>query len=371
MQLRVILYNAGGEMRLPLILFIGVCVMVSTAFAVSQPPVDNHPAVWLERKADRYGGEIKKHGKKGAAKHQKGSKTGETEKPQEKHGEHPQEGQKEKTGKKKKRRSPMSRPAAYFIKSGAFPHAISEPAELLESICWIKMPDQTYKQISPKKTDQGILVYDEALQAGFYQVHLYHHAGVVQDRRHHHFSTIWFRNPGEDEFEVQPYIEEEREGLHGKEPVFYLKELTVDAGNNYVSQKRYTGDELPVQVLFKGVPVVGAQVTLTTTKGWQKSVLTDADGKATLMLIKEVFHNDRVHRETQPYLVKATYEVANSGTYDDKAFSTEVYTATSRLMIYPTPYDWKSKSAGFYIFAASAFTVSFAAAIRRKRSRSI
>ena len=350
-------------MRLILILFIGVCVLASSAFAISQPPVGSQPAVWLERKIARYGGENRKHSKKGADKHQRDQKKKADEKLQKEH--------KEKAGKKKKRRSPMSRPAAYFLKSGAFPDSVNEPAELLESVCWIKMPDQSYKRLTPKKTEQGILIYDEALQAGFYQLHLYHDAGVVQDGRYHHFSTIWFRNPGEDEFEEQPFKEEEREGLYGKEPLFYLKELTVDTGNNYVSQKRYTGEDLPVQVLYKGAPVEGARVTLTTSKGWQKSVLTDEDGKASLLLVKEIFHNDRVHREAQPYLVKATYEVDNSGEYNGQAYSKEVYTATSRLMIYPTPYDWKSKSAGFYILAASVFTVSFAAAIRRKRSRAI
>ena len=75
-------------------------------------------------------------------------------------------GSQEQKPEKKKTRRPMSRPAAYLLKTGDFPQVTDSP-ELLKTVCWLKSPDQSYKRIAPKKTDEGILIYDEALLGGF------------------------------------------------------------------------------------------------------------------------------------------------------------------------------------------------------------
>lgn len=263
----------------------------------------------------------------------------------------------------------MSRPAAYLLKSGEFPDAVTGSDDLLGTVCWLKSPDQSYKKIVPKKTKNGILIFDQAFQKGLYNIYLYRDATADDGIRYRHFSTHWFRNAGQDDFKIKPFKEEKREGLYGKEPVFYLKELTKDNGNNFVSQKRYTGDTLPIQVLYKGEPVSEVPVTLTTAKGWQKTVTTDAQGKASFMLIKEIFHNGKIHKKPEQYLLKAVYAV--NGDADATTEQKEVCTATIALTVYPTPYDWKSKGTGFYVFIASALTIMFAAAIRRKRSISL
>ncbi len=286
---------------------------------------------------------------------------------------------KKKPKKKRRRRAPMSRPAAYLLKSGDFPDLISDSPELLQTVCWLQSPDQSYKKITPKKTGQGILLADEAMQKGLYKIYLYRDAGIENGIWYRHFSSHWFRNAGEDDFEIQPFKEEQREGLHGQEPLFYLKELAEDDKNDFVSQRRYTGDTYPVQVLFKGVPVAGVPVTLTTAKGWEKTVVTDEQGKASFFLIKEIFHNGKIHKDPEMYLVKAVYTRDNPGEAPDasprnntpEGYSKVVYTATIALTVYPTPYDWKSKSAGFFIFTGSLLAVMFGVAIRRKRSLSL
>ncbi len=260
----------------------------------------------------------------------------------------------------------MSRPAAYFLKSGSFPDLISDSPELVNAVCWLKNPDQSYKKLTPQKAEEGILIFDEALQGGMYKMYLYHDAGVSGGTRYHHFSTHWFRNAGSDDFDIKAFTEKAREGLYGEEPLFYLKELTKDNKDNYVSLKRHTGDILSFQTLFKGIPVPGVPVTLTTAKGWEKTLLSDEQGKVSFLLIKEIFHTDKIHKEPEPYLAKAVYTINNVP--GQKDYTQEVYTSTIPLTVYPTPYDWKSKSAGFFIFTGSSLVVIFAAAIRRKRS---
>lgn len=279
-------------------------------------------------------------------------------------------GSQEQKPEKKKTRRPMSRPAAYLLKTGDFPQVTDSP-ELLKTVCWLKSPDQSYKRIAPKKTDEGILIYDEALLGGLYQIFLYHDAGVKDGVRYYHSSTTWFRNVGEEDFETKLASQEPRQGMYEDQPVFYLKELTKDNEDNFVTQRRYTGDSLPVQALFQGQPVAGLPVTLTTQQGWEKTVVTDDKGIASFLLIKEVFHTDKVHKDPEAYFIKSSYQVEAKGELEGVTYEKEVYVANLRLPVFPTPSDWESKSAGFYLVMGSILAVLFAAAIRRRRMRTI
>ncbi len=329
-------------------------VVLSGCLILGASPAGADPSfpVWLEKKAFS-----RSMGQKGAGKKEPAKKMG-----------HPK---KEEQKTKKKRRRPMSRPAAYLLKTGNFPSSVGDDPELVKSVCWLKSPDQSYKRLVPKKTDEGFLIFDDAFQAGLYQLFLYRDAGVKDGARYHHFSSLWFRNAGEDDFETVPASKEVREGLHEGVPVFYLKELTRDKEDNFVSQKRYTGDSLPVQVLFRGKPVAGVPVTLITKQGWKKTVSTDEKGIASFLLIKEVFHNEKVQKRPEPYFVFSSYPVERQGEFEGVSYSREMYVSSLRLPVYPTPADWESKSAGFYLVVGSVLAIIFAAAIRRKRIQAI
>ncbi len=360
------------------VFFLMVALVFSfSSFSVCTAHAGTSSSLWLERQKSSLRDRMKKEQSQGGKKEESSShgqmeKQGHPSADSSAPSGHPGQkaSEKKEPEKKKRRRAPMSRPAAYLLKSGNFPELVMDSPELLKTVCWLKSPDQSYKKIAPKKTEGGILLYDEAMQEGLYKIYLYRDAGVENKVRYHHFSAHWFRNAGEDEFETIPFKEEQRKGLYGEEPLFYLKELAKDDENNFVSQRRYTGDTYPVQVLFKGVPVPGVPVTITTAKGWEKTLVTDEQGKASFLLIKEIFHNGKVHKEPEMYLVKAVYTLNNPSAsgVSPELYSKEVFTGTIALTVYPTPYDWKSKSAGFFIFGGSILTIMFAAAIRRKRS---
>ncbi len=347
-------------------------------FSVSPVSADPSSPVWLEKKPFRRmgmmqsggKGEKSKQGHPGKQVHSAKQTHSEKQGPPAEKAHGSQKGQ-SRTGKKKSRR-PMSRPAAYLLKTGTFPsHIVTDSSELLKTVCWLKSPDQSYKRLFPRKKDEGILIFDEALLGGLYQIFLYHDAGVKDGTRYYHSSTVWFRNVGEDDFETKPAVKETREGMYEDQPIFYLKELTKDNEDNFVTQKRYTGDTLPVQVLFRGQPVAGLPVSLTTEQGWQKTVVTDEKGRAAFLLIKEVFHADKVNKKPEAYFLTSSYQVEKTGELNGKSYSKEVYVSSLRLPVYPTPSDWESKSAGFYLIMGSVLAILFAAAIRRKRIRSI
>ncbi len=265
----------------------------------------------------------------------------------------------------------MSRPASYLLKTGSFPNDVESSDTLLQSVCWLEKPDKSYNKLTPRKTKSGVLIFDDARQAGLYQLHLYYDAGVKDLTRFRHFSSLWFRNTGDEEFTEKTPDTTNLEGLHEGKPLFYLQELTKDNENNFVSQKRDTGDRIPFRVLFRGKPVPGVPVTMTTKQGWEKTMTTDENGRVSFLLIKEVFHDKKIYKDPEPYLVKAVYTRPNKATFNGIPYETEMLTATIRLQVYPTPYDWKSKNAGFFVFAGTGLAVAFGAAIRRKRSLAI
>ncbi len=277
----------------------------------------------------------------------------------------------EKKGEKKPRRRPMSRPAFCLLKTGDFLASTAKAPNLAKTVCWLKSPDQSYKKLIPAQRKEGFFIYDDAFLEGLYQLFLFNDAGVKDGVRYRHYSTLWFRNAGEKDFEMQTVSQEPREGMHGEEPVFYLKELTKDKENNFVVQRRYTGDTVPVQVLFHGKPVAGLPVTLLTQQGWKKTVVTDEKGMAEFLLIKEVFHGESVNKRPEEYFFKVEYELAAKGKFEGVAYEKEKYVSSLRLLVFPTPSDWESKSTGFYLIVGSILAVILAAAIRRKRMRTI
>ncbi len=91
-----------------------------------------------------------------------------------------------------------------------------------------------------------------------------------------------------------------------------------------------SGDDIEYQLLLYGQPVQGVQVTLTTHQGWQKSKLTNAEGKVSFEFIGEYFDRDKEFhsRDIYHYLLVANYTVSEAGEYQGQAFQQTKYQTT-------------------------------------------
>ena len=134
-----------------------------------------------------------------------------------------------------------------------------------------------------------------------------------------------------------------------------------------------SGNQLRIRILSFGRPVQGAKVTLTTDKGWSKTVVSDKEGVASVQLIRDYypptwseFH--RTHRGR--FLVTAQYDEDQQGVYKGKPYEHISYVATHPWKYSPSERDYSSYSYGLLI-GILAMTVSgvgvYAYRERRKR----
>lgn len=93
--------------------------------------------------------------------------------------------------------------------------------------------------------------------------------------------------------------------------------------------------EQKMKVLFKGRPLAGAEVTVFTKSGWQKSLPTDAAGEVTIIPIVTSSKN-----------ANETYSV----TYTDPA-SGVGYVSNNSLLFAKPPPEWMKKADGFMLWA--------------------
>jgi len=273
---------------------------------------------------------------------------------------------------KKKKRPAMSRPAKFLLKAGKFraDNKNLKPSWLADSSCFIQVPGGSIHELQPKKNRSGYSLYDEALAGGFYQMFAYNDIGVKNGIRYQLFSQYRFRNYGSEKITDSQNIEEPdiiRPGFLNSHPRFRLIDVMGDTSNDRYADRKYTGEELVLQLLLDDKPVVNAEVTVTSSLGWKNTARTDEHGKAAFTLIKEKFHGNGVNKIPSPYLVTAEYMLHEKGIYQNKHYDRQTFRVARHFSVRPTPLDWKSKQLGFLTVTGCGVAVMFAAGIRRRK----
>lgn len=132
------------------------------------------------------------------------------------------------------------------------------------------------------------------------------------------------------------------------------------------------GDTVRFLVLHKGQPLPGAAVTLYTTRGWRNTVMTDASGHASFMMIRDYYPpwHEFERRHRQDYVVRVVHGVNENGTYSNAAYSKTRYEATLNGSYYPSPRDYRSYAYGLLLGTfALVFTGGAVYLYRRRRQR--
>ena len=110
------------------------------------------------------------------------------------------------------------------------------------------------------------------------------------------------------------------------------------------------GDFTTFRAYFRGNPQEGAPVTLTTREGWSKTAITDADGQASLQLIRDDYKRKFSRLTRSEVMVKTSLLTSKEGETADGP-----YTQTHYRMIWPmesTPsyLEWSSRINALYLF---------------------
>ncbi len=137
--------------------------------------------------------------------------------------------------------------------------------------------------------------------------------------------------------------------------------------------KLQSGDFLTCRVLQSGNPLPGAEIRLTSGRGWSKTVHTDDGGKAVFQLIRDYYTTDwnsfdRRHRER--FTIVAEHAVRQSGLYDGREYDRIVYITSMPWTYSPSRTEYASYSAGLWVGVFSlAMGVGGIYFYRQRRSR--
>lgn len=160
-------------------------------------------------------------------------------------------------------------------------------------------------------------------------------------------------------------------------PPLYFKETSFDMIRERLPKESFhlrmgSGDIISYKVMLNGKPVSGAAVTMSTQKGWAKTLKTDLEGRAAFEMIRDYYPpwHEFKKRHMETFLVIAEYDSDEGGVYQGESYSGIHYKATAAGNYYPSAKDYKSYLYGLLIglfgLTASIFFIYF----HRKRRAS-
>ncbi len=262
------------------------------------------------------------------------------------------------------KRAAMSHPAHYTLRLG-WPAAASASCEtLLTAEASILRPDGSAQKLIPHlETPEAVRIRDAALIQGRYVISASFDQ-TTGDTHYRLFTQATMRNTGE---KPQRHPLPDQKDIHTRVPRFLIEDLSPDPGKNFARvHRKYTGDKLPVRLLLSEAPVANQPVTLTTASGWRQTLTTDEKGEATFALIKESFHDNEINKRPVTYFV--TSEIRRPA-HSRQGPRGEVLRSTLALLVYPSPLDWESRSAGLYALFLAMAAIGVVTAIRRRQRK--
>ncbi len=131
-----------------------------------------------------------------------------------------------------------------------------------------------------------------------------------------------------------------------------------------------SGDVIEYQILLYGQAIPGVKVTMTTHYGWQKSQISDADGKVAFEFIGEYFGKDKEFhsRDQYHYLLVADYSVTKSGSYLDQPYETIRYQATVSEKYRPATEIYTSTVWALIIMLVTIMVIGISIFIYRRKT---
>ncbi len=94
---------------------------------------------------------------------------------------------------------------------------------------------------------------------------------------------------------------------------------------------------------------------------------TDNQGKLTLRLIKDMAAQPKNRFVPERYLFRVEYEEPSAGDYVGKSYKGIHYIATYSLDVYPSPWEWQSKSLGYLTVMVTMVVVGGVVALRMRK----
>lgn len=257
-------------------------------------------------------------------------------------------------------------PAAQPMHEGMPPISHARPAGAAGTSMWLEKPDHEIIAIDPSKRRKRTTGNYRTAYGGNYRIVAYRDAGVSGGVRSHLYSFYEFMAHG-DKPPFKRTSAQERAGYFAGRPEFEIRRIYPNDSERYRSR---TGNKARLIISYRGKPLAGKPVSLTTGQGWHQTRTTDANGQAEFTLIKEDFpEGGGDKRRSSLYLAQASHQAAQKGQLGDQSFEQALHVATMSIRVSPSALDWESRSMAYFLSVFTIGGAGFAIAIRRRRKR--
>jgi len=244
------------------------------------------------------------------------------------------------------------------VKFGEFPVPKNAEDNISNTLLWSKTGSSIY-ELKLKKEGHAYIVKMAPKSAGYYTVAAYTDFGIKGGFLTCFCSKIevpFYGKGGEVKYEPKIFDKD-------RIPLEIL--ITTESSHN----RRYTGDELTVRVLYKGRPLSDAEISLVTDSGWTKRIKTDADGEGKVTLLTDRAVLLKEHGATKRYMFRVDYTDKAAGVDKGKGYQGNRYISTLVIGVYSSPHTWESSKMGYLTVLATALIVGLGISLRRHLRR--
>ena len=132
-----------------------------------------------------------------------------------------------------------------------------------------------------------------------------------------------------------------------------------------------SGDRFTYKPLFKGKPVSGIPVVLSTEKGWMNKKITNTKGEVTFQFIQDYFTrwSEIRGRKIYAYLIYSEFTKKTSGNYKGKTYHYIHYSTSMSDGYFPSRTMYLSMVWGLVIFIISLVVISVGVFVYRERRK--
>ncbi|MEW6409172.1 MAG: hypothetical protein AB1488_03550 [Nitrospirota bacterium] len=238
------------------------------------------------------------------------------------------------------------------VRFGKFPGLLKKDDDIGNTLLWAKTGSSISELRLQKQRDEYIVkIAPES--AGYYTVAAYADFGIRDKFHTCYFSKVDFPFYG-------------RRGGEKYEPIIFDKDklpLEILIINEAKHNRRYTGDELTVRVLYRGRPLSDAELCLITDSGWTKGIRTDANGEGRFALLTDraILLKEHNHNAVMKYMFWVEHTDNNKG----KGYKGNRYISTLVISVYPSPHAWESSKVGYLTVLATTLIVGLGVSLRR------
>ncbi|MFH1953213.1 MAG: hypothetical protein ABIL06_16540 [Pseudomonadota bacterium] len=252
------------------------------------------------------------------------------------------------------------------VRFGEFPGILKKDDDIENTLLWSKTGNGI-SELRLQKQGGAYIVKIAPKSAGYYTVAAYADFGIRDKFHTYYCSKVDFPFYG-------------RSGDAEYKPIIFNKDklpLEILIMNEAKHNRRYTGDELTVRVLYKGRPLSDAELCLITDSGWTKRIRTDAngEGKFALLTDRAVLVEEHEHNAVKKYMFWAGHTDRTAVVNKEKDYEGSRYISTLVISVYPSPHIWESRKVGYLTVLATTLIVGLGVSLRRhlrrRNSRSI